>query len=166
MVEQMSIATHSADETRRLGKVLGQVLAAGDVILLSGTLGAGKTTFSKGIAEGLGITDEVTSPTYTLVQEYMGRLPLIHMDLYRLYGENGEADLASLGELGWEDYLEREAVVLIEWPLAVAESIADALQVEVFAAPMPRVDERVFQCRSTGAGSWRRLDEWVKRWLF
>ncbi len=166
MVEQMTITTHSSDETRRLGKVLGQVLAAGDVLLLSGALGAGKTTFSKGVAVGLGIDAEVTSPTFTLVQEYSGKVPLIHMDLYRLYAENGEPDFASLAELGWEDYLEEDSVVLIEWPQAVMDSIPDALQIEVFAAPMPRVDERVFQCKATGERSWHLLDEWVKKWLF
>lgn len=166
MVEQMSITTHSPEETRRLGKVLGEVLTQGDVVLLAGNLGMGKTTFSKGIAQGLDIQSEVTSPTYTLVQEYTGRLSLIHMDLYRLYGEDGEPGTSGLTELGWEDYLEGDGVVLIEWPEAVRGFISDALQIEILAAPMPRVDERMFQCKATGERSWRLLDEWVKRWLF
>lgn len=166
MVQEMSITTYSPEDTHRLGVVLGQVMSAGDVVLLSGALGAGKTTFSQGIATGLAIDEEVTSPTFTLVHEYNGRIPLIHMDLYRLYADDGTVDANRLAGLGWEDYLESDAAVLVEWPAAVAEEIPDALLIRVVRAPMPRIDERTFECKTSGPQSWRLLDEWVKKWLF
>jgi tRNA threonylcarbamoyladenosine biosynthesis protein TsaE len=168
MVNEMSITTHSAGETARLGQALGVLLNMGHVVLLSGQLGAGKTTFSKGIAKGLGVVEEVTSPTFTIVAEYEGRIPLAHMDLYRLYGENGEApDIGSLlDQIGWEDYIEGDYAVLVEWPAGVAAQVADALHVDISTAPLPRVDERVFHCKATGPNSWAVLDEWVKKWLF
>lgn len=168
MVNEMSITTHSAGETARLGQALGVLLGVGHVVLLSGQLGAGKTTFSKGIAKGLGITDEVTSPTFTIVAEYEGRIPLAHMDLYRLYEASGTAsDVGSLlDQIGWEDYIEGDYAVLVEWPDGVAARVSDALQVDIVAAPLPRVDERIFHCKATGPKSWAVLDEWVKKWLF
>ncbi|MCF8566358.1 tRNA (adenosine(37)-N6)-threonylcarbamoyltransferase complex ATPase subunit type 1 TsaE [Alicyclobacillus tolerans] len=84
MDELQTIETHAADQTRRLGRALGQLLQAGDVVFLSGALGAGKTTLSQGVAAGAGIEGPVTSPTFTLIHEYEGRIPLVHMDLYRL----------------------------------------------------------------------------------
>lgn len=84
-------------------------MSAGSVVLLEGTLGAGKTTFAQGIAAGLDVTEDLTSPTFALVQEYQGRLPLFHMDLYRLASEE---DFHLIG--GWE-YFHRDGVVLIEW---------------------------------------------------
>jgi len=166
MVQEMSITTYSPQDTHRLGVVLGQILDAGDVVLLFGALGAGKTTFSKGIATGLAIDEDVTSPTFTLVHEYNGRIPLIHMDLYRLYGDSGTVNAGRLAELGWEDYLESDAAVLVEWPEAIAHEIPDALLIRVVRAPLPRIDERTFECKTNGARSWRLLDEWVKKWLF
>ena len=98
----MQITTHSADETQALGQKLASRLAPGDVIAYFGDLGAGKTAFTRGLAQGLGITDPVTSPTYTIVNEYTGgRLPLFHFDMYRL----GSSD--ELFDIGWEDYLQR-----------------------------------------------------------
>ncbi len=104
--------SHSPEQTRRLGARLGQLLQPGDLILISGPLGAGKTLFVQGIAEGLGVREHVRSPTFTLVNEYhSGRIPLYHVDLYRL---NGHADLATVGV---EEYLERaDGVVVVEWP--------------------------------------------------
>jgi tRNA threonylcarbamoyladenosine biosynthesis protein TsaE len=162
MVQEMSITTHSAHETARLGQLLGEILQSGDVVLLSGDLGAGKTTFSKGVARGLGVEDEVTSPTFTLVAEHEGRIPLAHMDLYRLEGNLTE----SADDAFWEDYLESEYAVLIEWPQGLEHHIQDALCIRIERLPLPRVDERVFHCKATGNRSWARLDEWVKRWLF
>lgn len=92
-------------------------LAAGDVLLLDGDLGAGKTSFTKGLARGLGITDYIKSPTFTLIREYpAGRLPLYHMDLYRL--EDGGA-----GDLGLEEYFEGDGVSVVEWPDYLGEAL-------------------------------------------
>ncbi|HEV2237533.1 MAG TPA: tRNA (adenosine(37)-N6)-threonylcarbamoyltransferase complex ATPase subunit type 1 TsaE, partial [Ktedonobacterales bacterium] len=103
------IVSHSRQATLRLGERLGQLAAPGDLILLRGELGTGKTTLTQGIARGLGITGGVNSPTFTLIKEYAGRLPLYHMDLYRL------DDFAAIEELGIEDYLERGGVSVVEW---------------------------------------------------
>lgn len=100
----------SAAATQQVGKQLGQLVQPSDVILLQGDLGAGKTTFTKGLASGLGIQQYVKSPTFTLIREYSsGRLPLYHMDVYRL--ENGGGD-----ELGLEEYFAGDGVSVVEWP--------------------------------------------------
>jgi tRNA threonylcarbamoyladenosine biosynthesis protein TsaE len=178
MVDAMSIITRSAQETRRLGEALGHLLRPGDVILLSGDLGAGKTTFSQGVARGVGVSEPVTSPTFVLAAEYEGRIRLVHMDLYRLHGDSnadgenprptgGTFSLAeALAAAGWEDGEGDGAALLIEWPGEVADEFDDALLIHIERAPLPRVDERVFRSRATGARSWTLLDEWVKRWLF
>jgi tRNA threonylcarbamoyladenosine biosynthesis protein TsaE len=103
------IVSHSRRATLRLGERLGRAAAPGDLILLRGDLGAGKTTLTQGIARGLGISGAVNSPTFTLIKEYAGRLPLFHVDLYRL------EDLTEVEELGIEDYLERGGVCVVEW---------------------------------------------------
>ena len=106
----MQITTYSADETQALGTKLAKRLQPGDVIAYFGDLGAGKTALTRGIAQGLGITDIVTSPTYTIVNEYLtGRLPLFHFDMYRL----GSSD--ELFDIGWEDYLARGGICAVEW---------------------------------------------------
>ncbi len=110
MIISQPVDTHSVEETLRFGERLGRELQRGDVVALCGDLGAGKTALVKGIARGLGITQEVTSPTFTLVHEYPGgRLPLFHIDLYRL--DNPEQALA----IGIEDYLSGPGVTAIEW---------------------------------------------------
>ena len=115
----MQITTHSADETQALGQKLASRLAPGDVIAYFGDLGAGKTAFTRGLAQGLGITDPVTSPTYTIVNEYLsGRIPLFHFDMYRLSSSD------ELFDIGWEDYLSRGGVCAVEW----SENVEDALQ--------------------------------------
>ena len=108
--QTLDFISHSAAQTHRLGAHLGELLSAGDVLLLDGNLGAGKTVFAQGVAVGLGIEDPVTSPTFTLVHEYEGRLPLYHVDLYRLAGS------AEAGGIGLEDYIWGEGVTRIEWP--------------------------------------------------
>ena len=106
----MQITTHSADETQALGEKLAERLRPGDVIAYFGDLGAGKTALTRGIARGLGIEDPVTSPTYTIVNEYLsGRLPLFHFDMYRLSSSD------ELFDIGWEDYLARGGVCAVEW---------------------------------------------------
>jgi tRNA threonylcarbamoyladenosine biosynthesis protein TsaE len=116
----------SEDETRQIAAGLAASLQPGAVLLLSGDLGAGKTAFVRGLAEGLGInTDEVTSPTFTLVHEYRGgRLPLIHVDLYRL-------DRADLDEIGLDEDLAAKGVVAIEWAERLSRSIRNATVVKI-----------------------------------
>jgi tRNA threonylcarbamoyladenosine biosynthesis protein TsaE len=104
----MTIYSSSESETEAAGKRLAQMLGRGGVAALSGELGAGKTAFVRGLAEGLGIASRVTSPTFAIVNEYDGRIPLFHFDLYRITGED------ELFELGWDDYLERGGVVAAE----------------------------------------------------
>ena len=107
----MTICTHAAWETFAVGKRLGEEAAPGSVFLLEGDLGVGKTVFAQGFAAGLGISGHVTSPTFTILQEYRnGRIPFYHFDLYRLTGP-GEVD-----DLGLWDYLEGDGAVLVEWP--------------------------------------------------
>ena len=122
----MQITTHSADETQALGKKLAESLRPGDVIAYFGDLGAGKTAFTRGIAEGLGVSEQVTSPTYTIVNEYLsGRLPLFHFDMYRL----GSSD--ELFDIGWEDYLARGGVCAVEWSEHVEDALQDAIRLTI-----------------------------------
>jgi tRNA threonylcarbamoyladenosine biosynthesis protein TsaE len=116
----------SESDTRAVAVTLARDLVAGSVLLLSGDLGAGKTAFVRGLAEGLGIsTDDVTSPTFTLVHEYRGgRLPLIHVDLYRL-------DRAELDEIGLDEDLAAHGVVAIEWAERLTRRIPQALSVTI-----------------------------------
>ena len=110
--------TSCAEETRSLGRRLAEELRAGDVILLEGPLGAGKSELARGIAEGLGVTETVTSPSFTILNVYdSGRLPLYHFDWYRL--ESGE----ELYELGLDEYLGGEGVALVEWPGRCPEAL-------------------------------------------
>ena len=125
----MQYITHSPDETRALGRTLAQALQGGAVVAFTGDLGAGKTAFVSGMAEGLGIEERVTSPTFTIVNEYEGgRLPLFHFDMYRL----GSAD--ELFHIGWEDYLARGGVCAVEW----SENIADALEEDAIRVDIRR----------------------------
>ena len=122
----MQITTHSADETQALGQKLASRLAPGDVIAYFGDLGAGKTAFTRGLAQGLGITDPVTSPTYTIVNEYLsGSIPLFHFDMYRLSSSD------ELFDIGWEDYLSRGGVCAVEWSENVEDALQDAIRVTI-----------------------------------
>jgi tRNA threonylcarbamoyladenosine biosynthesis protein TsaE len=110
---QVELMTHSAKETMAKSEALGKLMRGGDVLLLEGDLGAGKTTFTKGLAKGLEIKRNVNSPTFTIIKEYQGRLPLYHMDVYRL------AD--SEEDLGFDDYFEGEGVTVVEWAHLIEE---------------------------------------------
>ncbi len=122
----MEFTTHSPKETEALGAALGKILQPGQVIAYLGDLGAGKTAFTRGLARGLGATDLVTSPTYTIVNEYLsGRLPLFHFDMYRL------ASSEDLWDIGWEDYLDRGGVCAVEWSENVADALEDAITVNI-----------------------------------
>ncbi len=104
-----TIATHSADETRAWAARLARHLVAGDLLWLSGDLGAGKTTFTQGLGKGLGVTAPIISPTFVLIREYAGRLPLYHIDLYRL------DDPRAIDNLGLRDYFAGDGVCVVEW---------------------------------------------------
>ncbi len=115
----MELITRCAGETEKVGAALGKVLQPGTVIAYLGDLGAGKTAFTRGLAQGLGAREPVTSPTYTIVNEYLsGRLPLFHFDMYRLRSSE------DLWDIGWEDYLDRGGICAVEW----SENVADALE--------------------------------------
>ena len=123
----MEFVTNNEQETEALGARLAQVLKPGDVIAYTGDLGAGKTAFTRGLARGLGVTERITSPTFTIVNEYEGgRLPLFHFDMYRL----GSSD--ELFDIGWEDYLARGGVCAVEWSEIVDDAIEhDAIRVDL-----------------------------------
>lgn len=105
----LEIHLKDQEDTRMLGYTLASLLQPGDIVILTGELGAGKTTLVQGLARGLGIGNKVSSPTFVLIREYQGRYPLFHVDLYRLEGEQ------ALEELGLEEYWERGGITVIEW---------------------------------------------------
>ena len=114
----MQVCTHSEAETEAVGRRLAETLPDGTVVAMYGDLGAGKTAFVRGMARGLGITEQVSSPTFTIVNEYLGPRTLIHFDMYRL----GSSD--ELFAIGWEEYLTRPAILAVEW----SENVADAFE--------------------------------------
>ena len=115
----MEFITHSPEQTEAVGAALGKLLQPGAVIAYQGDLGAGKTAFTRGVALGLGARESVTSPTYTIVNEYLsGKYPLFHFDMYRL------ASSDDLFDIGWEDYLDRGGICAVEW----SENVADAME--------------------------------------
>jgi len=148
----------SAEETERLGEGLGRCLGAGDVLALSGDLGGGKTTFTRGVARGLDVPEKVPvqSPTFTLIHEYPGRIPMHHLDLYRL--EPGPA----LEELGMEEYLYPDGVSVIEW----AEKLGSEMPEGALRVLFLYLDEgaRRIECSGTGARVRRLLDA-LSRWM-
>ena len=119
----MEFITNSPEETEALGEKLAALLIPGTILAYRGDLGAGKTAFTRGLAKGLGSNDPVTSPTYTIVNEYLGgRLPLFHFDMYRLRSAE------DLWDIGWDDYLERGGVCAVEW----SENVREALESPIF----------------------------------
>ena len=122
----MEFITNSPSETEAVGAALARALKPGTVIAYRGALGAGKTAFTRGLARGLGVKEAVTSPTYTIVNEYLGgRIPLFHFDMYRLGSED------ELFDIGWEDYLERGGICAVEWSENVWGAMADAIVVTI-----------------------------------
>ena len=118
--------TNSPEETEAIGQLIAARLQPGTVIAFEGDLGAGKTAFTRGLARGLGATDRVTSPTYTIVNEYLGgRLPLFHFDMYRLHSSD------ELFDIGWEDYLERGGICTVEWSENVRDAMEGALIIRI-----------------------------------
>ena len=122
----MIFTTNSPMETEGIGEALGKILPAGAVLAYEGDLGAGKTAFTRGLARGLGYTEPVTSPTYTIVNEYLGgRLPLFHFDMYRLRSAD------DLWDIGWEDYLDRNGICAVEWSENVRDAMENAITVRI-----------------------------------
>ncbi len=115
----MQFLSHSAEETERFGETLAHELRGGDVLAFTGTLGMGKTAFTRGLARGLGCRGRVTSPTFTIVNEYEGKTPLFHFDMYRL-GSSEE-----LFDIGWDDYLARGGICAVEWSERVSDALPD-----------------------------------------
>ena len=127
----MQFLSHSTQETEAIGEELAQKLRGGDVLAFTGSLGMGKTAFTRGLARGLGCRGRVTSPTFTIVNEYEGRTPLFHFDMYRL----GSSD--ELFDIGWDDYLARGGVCAVEW----SERVSAALPEDTIFVDIARTDE-------------------------
>ena len=152
MPEALVRVTNSVEDTRGLGEAIGRLLTGGDVIALSGDLGAGKTAFVQGAARGLDVEEPVVSPTFTLVREYRGRVPVHHLDIYRLDREQDVLDL------GLDEMLEDGAVVFVEWGDAVAGLLpADHLSVRITMAADEDTDRRELALEGFGP-TWR--DRW------
>ncbi|MCO7175502.1 tRNA (adenosine(37)-N6)-threonylcarbamoyltransferase complex ATPase subunit type 1 TsaE [Sporolactobacillus kofuensis] len=146
------LKTHSPEETMNFSEQFAHYLQAGDVLTLSGDLGAGKTIFTKGLAKGLGIHEMVNSPTFTIVKEYTsGQLPLYHMDVYRISDEE---------DIGLEDYIEGDGVSVIEW----AENIPSWLPDDVLSIDIKRISEheRMITCTAHGSRS-ERINEEISK---
>lgn len=139
---KLHLVTRSAEETRALGKRLGQLAQPGDVLLLVGELGTGKTCLTQGIAWGLGIDEYATSPTFVIMRELQGRLPLYHIDLYRLDA------IEEIADLGLDDYLYGGGVCVVEW----AEKGLDVLPAEHLLIEISHLPgtERGFRFRPAG----------------
>ena len=122
----MIFETNSPTQTEEIGAALGKIIEPGTVIAYRGDLGAGKTAFTRGLAKGLGCTEIVTSPTYTIVNEYLGgRIPLFHFDMYRLRSSD------DLFDIGWEDYLDRGGVCAVEWSENVDDAMEEAIYITI-----------------------------------
>ena len=122
----MEFITNSPEETEALGERLAKILTPGTILAYRGDLGAGKTAFTRGLARGLDCREQVTSPTYTIVNEYLGgRLPLFHFDMYRLHSSD------DLFDIGWVDYLDRNGVCAVEWSENVADAMEDPITVTI-----------------------------------
>lgn len=151
----MHLCTRSADETSALGARLAGLLRGGDVIVLSGDLGTGKTVLAKGIGRGLGVREPIVSPTFTIVREYEGDLPVHHVDVYRL------DHLQEAIDLGFDELLDDRHVTIIEWGEAVGALLpADRLEVRLATLPPEEAedDARVVELRATGR-SWEARRE-------
>ena len=127
----MQFVSHSTQETEQFGEEVSKSLRGGDVLAFTGSLGMGKTAFTRGLARGLGCRGRVTSPTFTIVNEYDGKTPLFHFDMYRL----GSSD--ELFDIGWDDYLARGGVCAVEW----SERVSDALPDDTIYVDIARGEE-------------------------
>ena len=150
MPRRVECRSPSPERTREIAAVVAGVLAPGDVVALSGDLGAGKTCFVQGVAAALGVTEHVTSPSFVLVREYgSGTIPILHIDVYRL------GNLQELVDLGYEEFLDPKQIVLIEWGDAVGPLLPDEyLQIDVHA---PTETDRLIELIANGPGWAQRL---------
>lgn len=143
LLKEMIIETNSAEETFALGKALGEKASPGQIYTLDGDLGTGKTVFTQGVAAGLGITEAISSPTFTIIQEYdTGRLPLYHFDVYRI------GDIEEMEEIGYDDYFFGEGICLIEW----ADLIREILPEHVIRITIEKDLEKGFDYRKITIG--------------
>jgi tRNA threonylcarbamoyladenosine biosynthesis protein TsaE len=152
-VTELRIDLADADSTRAAGVALGAVLAAGDAVALVGDLGAGKTTFAQGVAAGAGVAAAVTSPTFALVNEYAGRVRMVHADLYRIERPR------ELDEIGLDEHLRSDAVVVVEWADRFPVMPRDHIRVELTHDG----DVRRLRAVSTGPRATTRVVEWTER---
>jgi tRNA threonylcarbamoyladenosine biosynthesis protein TsaE len=139
--------TRSTEETLELARAVGELLRPGDVVSLVGDLGAGKTVFARGVARALGVTELVVSPTFTIVREYEGRVPLVHVDVYRIDA------VQELHDLGFEEVVRDDAVTLVEWGDKV-DALLPGDRLDVRLLPGAADDERVVEIEGHGH-SWR-----------
>jgi len=146
--------TRSTDETLELAGTVGELLRAGDVVSLVGDLGAGKTVFARGVARALGVTEPVVSPSFTIVREYDGRMPLVHVDVYRL------DHLQELHDLGFDDLIGSDAVTVVEWGDRVG-ALLPADRLDVHLEPGAGDDDRSVSLEASGVTWARRRDELV-----
>ena len=143
LLKERIIETNSAEETFALGKALGEKASPGQIYTLDGDLGTGKTVFTQGVAAGLGITEAISSPTFTIIQEYdTGRLPLYHFDVYRI------GDIEEMEEIGYDDYFFGEGICLIEW----ADLIREILPEHVIRITIEKDLEKGFDYRKITIG--------------
>jgi tRNA threonylcarbamoyladenosine biosynthesis protein TsaE len=158
---RIELRTETADETREVGQALAALLHPRDTFVLTGDLGAGKTTLVQGIARGLAVEEHVASPTFTLIREYTGRLDVAHVDVYRLDRVQDVVDLG-LDEVGGPD-----RVLLVEWGDAVEDLLpGDRLRIEL-TAPEPETEARRIAIEPKGgswAARWERLEQVLRPW--
>jgi tRNA threonylcarbamoyladenosine biosynthesis protein TsaE len=150
VVSVLPLVTANARETRALGEALAPILRAGDVVSLTGDLGAGKTTLVQGIAGALGVTDPVVSPTFTLIREYRGTMPIYHLDVYRL------DRIQDVIDLGFDELLDEDALIVIEWGDAIEGLLPERhLQIKL---SIPGDDDR------RRVAIWTPGPGWAARW--
>jgi tRNA threonylcarbamoyladenosine biosynthesis protein TsaE len=156
----ISLRTADASATKSIGRAIAMLVRPGDVVLLAGELGSGKTVFTQGLAEGLEVRELVTSPTFTLVHRYDGRVPLFHLDVYRL------ERVGELADLGIDELLDADGVVVVEWgDVVAAEMPADRLEVRFAFGDDD--DDRTIELSATGTrwpARWRTLSETTVDW--
>lgn len=150
--------TYGAAETFALGQRFAAYLPPGTVVTLSGELGAGKTAFAKGVAKGLGVQEHITSPTFTIINEYPNQIPFYHMDAYRLDDEN------EIWELGLEEYFDAPGVVLVEWPERIAAVLpAELIRIDFTKAWQENGEEyRILFFTAQGAAGEKLIGEFAK----
>jgi len=151
----LKLISDSREQTLEMGRLIGEILERGDVVALIGELGSGKTCFTQGLAKGLGVEENVpvVSPTFTLINEYPGKIPLIHLDVYRLSGPR------DLEDMGYEEYFEGGGIIVIEW----AEKIRDILPAKTLFVGMRYIDENTREMILEGPGDKiRKIEELLK----